>query len=283
MDELNRTILDRVMAWLHLAEFVPNVARALVMWAGCMAILVVIDLRAGVSLAPYASRSFAVDLTYRVLHSLYSVAVYVPISMATREAYPALNLQLLNTASLWIGIPAYLVIFDFIGYWVHRVQHSRFWWRFHRVHHSAEQMTFASSFRNHPIDQMLAHAMTLFPLLLLGAPPVAWLPYSFALVFVDAMHHANLPWRFGVVRKVFVSPIFHAAHHAVEPQLRDRNFGGIFSCWDFMFGTAADIDQRPARTGVEGWRVRESWLAHFVSPFRSSSVVVPPRERDETR
>jgi sterol desaturase/sphingolipid hydroxylase (fatty acid hydroxylase superfamily) len=277
MDELNRVLLARLAAWLHMEAIGRSAVSALGIGAVCMLILVVFERRSGVDLSQYASRHFVTDVIYRIAFSVYAVLVYTPFSLAVREAFPGLNVALLNQSPLWFAIPAYLVIFDFLGYWVHRMQHSRLWWRFHRVHHSQEQLTFATGYRNHPIDQLFAHAVTFVPLLLLGAPSVAWLPYTILFAFVDATHHANLPWRFGWARKVLVSPVFHATHHDLDIVARDRNFGGLLSVWDFLFGTALDAEARPARTGVEGWRVRESWWAHLLSPFRRDTVG-PPRD-----
>ena len=272
MDELNRTLLARLAAWLHMEAIGHSVLSALGIGAVCMVILAVFERRAGVDLSQYASRHFVTDVIYRIAFSVYVVLAYTPFSLAVRAAYPGLNVALLNRSPLWFAIPAYLVIFDFLSYWVHRMQHTRLWWRFHRVHHSQEHLTFATGYRNHPIDQLFAHAVTFVPLLLLGAPSVAWLPYSILFAVVDATHHANLPWRFGWARKVLVSPVFHATHHDLDVVARDRNFGGLLSIWDFLFGTALDAEARPARTGVEGWRVRESWWAHLLSPFRRDAV-----------
>lgn len=273
MDDLNRALLAWLETWLPITELWGGLRYAIGIGAACMAILVVFERRAGVSLEQYASRRFFTDVLYRLAFVVYIVMLYTPLSVATREAFPWMRVELLSSAPLWIGIPAYLLIFDFLSYWIHRAQHSRVWWRFHRVHHSQEQLTFATGYRNHPIDQAFAHTVTFIPLLLLGTPAVSWLPYSFLLAFIDATHHANLPWRFGWARKILVSPVFHATHHSTDPAVRDTNFGGLFSFWDFLFGTAVDAERRPERTGVEGWRVRERWLSHLVSPFRRDAVV----------
>ena len=280
MDELNRTLLARLLSWPIVGTLAHSIRGALAMGAVCMVLVLIAERRSGRALSQYASRHFVTDVTYNLAFKFYLVLLYTPISLAVREAYPRLNVALLNQSPLWFAIPLYFICFDFLGYWVHRMQHSGILWRFHRVHHSQEQMTFATGFRNHPIDQCFAHAVTFVPLLLLGAPTVAWLPYSILLAFIDATHHANLPWRLGWARKIFVSPVFHAIHHDMDIVARDRNFGGLFSMWDFMFGTALDAEARPARTGVAGWRVRESWWAHLLSPFRRDTVA-PPRAGDQ--
>ena len=45
------------------------------------------------------------------------------------------------------------LLFDFVGYWTHRLAHEvPFMWRFHAVHHSPEHMDWVSGFRIHPFD-----------------------------------------------------------------------------------------------------------------------------------
>ena len=266
------------LAWLPVSDLASDLGLAAKYYALFFAVLYLIEWKAGRDISRYRSRSFVTDLAYRVWFSVYTVILYTPVTEAVAARWPEPALHALNGAPLWIGIPAYLLAFDFLSYWIHRAQHSRIWWRFHRVHHSQEQMSFATGYRNHPLDQLLAHTVTFVPLMILGAPAVAWLPYSLAMAFLDATHHADLEWRWHPVRKVLVSPVFHAAHHSTDPQYYDTNFGGIFSFWDFAFGTASDVSERPEVTGVVGWQVKESFWAHLWSPFRRDAVVEDPPE-----
>ena len=267
------------MFWSKLVEFGNSVLRAGVFMLGCFLLIAAWEWWAGRSLKHYASRHFVVDLCYRLAFIVYVGMMWNPMVDVIATGIPGLKRSVLNAAPLWISLPVYWLVFDFLSYWIHRAQHSRLWWRFHRVHHSQERMTFASAFRNHPIDQLFALSVTAVPGMLLGAPAVSWLPYSFLLAFVDATHHANLPWRFGPLRKVFVSPVFHAQHHSPDRAVHDRNFGGLFSFWDFLFGTAYDAERLPERTGVAGWQVRESFWAHLWSPFQRDAIAVEHRER----
>lgn len=276
MTNLLLTYLHAVAAWLRLPAIGHGLLRSLLFGVGCLLIIGFFERRSGRSLAVYTSRHFVTDVLYRVVFIVYLAWLYNPLQDLVRQTFPALDRSLLSGVRLWIALPVYWLVFDFLSYWIHRIQHSRYWWRFHRVHHSQEHMSFASGYRNHPIDQLLAQMISMVPSLLLGAPAIAWVPYSFLLTFIDACHHSNLPWRFGPARLIFVSPVFHMAHHSTDPAIRNRNFGGLLSVWDFIFGTAYDADALPTRTGVEGWRVRESFWAHLVSPFSRHAVVESP-------
>jgi sterol desaturase/sphingolipid hydroxylase (fatty acid hydroxylase superfamily) len=48
-----------------------------------------------------------------------------------------------------------------------------------------------------------------------------------------------------------VSPAFHSFHHSVDPAHHDRNFAGLWSFWDYAFGTAVKDDRKaPERFGL---------------------------------
>ncbi len=246
--------------------------RGAALTAGCFAFFGALEWWQGMGMARYRTRHFAVDLCYRLLYVVYVTALWAPLVAAAKRAYPVLDLNLLDHAPLWLALPVSWVLFDFLGYWVHRAQHTRLWWPLHRVHHSQEHVTFATGFRNHPLDVIGAFTLTLVPGLLLGTPVIAWVPYTLFMEVYAAGHHANLPWRFGWLRKVFISPIFHQAHHSTNPEIHNGNYGGLFSTWDFLFGTAFDATTLPEQTGVAGWQVPESIWAHLASPFRRDAV-----------
>jgi sterol desaturase/sphingolipid hydroxylase (fatty acid hydroxylase superfamily) len=59
----------------------------------------------------------------------------------------------------------------------------------------------------------------------------------------------------------------HAFHHS-SPEHANANFGFLFSCWDYLFGTAVPEQGRPTSFGVEGTEVRETIASQLFTPFR---------------
>ena len=59
-------------------------------------------------------------------------------------------------------------------YWAHRLSHQiPFLWRFHAIHHSAEQLDFLVNTRMHPVDLVWSRMIMLTPIFALGlANPV---------------------------------------------------------------------------------------------------------------
>ena len=54
---------------------------------------------------------------------------------------------------------------------------------------------------------------------------------------IGELQHTQIPWRFGPLHWVLVTPRFHLYHHSIDPAHHDRNFGIVFSFWDRLFGT----------------------------------------------
>lgn len=163
----------------------------------------------------------------------------------------------------------YFAVVDFCVYWLHRAQHAVPWlWAFHSVHHSQTELTFATSQRVHPLDHLLLDIAMFLPLSLLGFHEAAWIPLYLAGELTLALQHSRLPWTYGPLYRVLVSPVFHQCHHARDPRFHDRNFAGIFSFWDHLFGTAAKpLAEAPRDFGLDGVH-HAGFVDTLVEPFR---------------
>jgi sterol desaturase/sphingolipid hydroxylase (fatty acid hydroxylase superfamily) len=165
------------------------------------------------------------------------------------DAFPALFAHPL------VSFLAYLVVIDFVMYWLHRAQHQfRFWWALHALHHSQREMTFWTDDRNHVLDMILTDAVLAVVSLAIGVAPgqfVAIVALSRAL---ESLSHANVRLSFGRVGEwLLVSPRFHRVHHAIglghEGERLGCNFAVLFPVWDHLFGTANPVREFPA-TGI---------------------------------
>jgi sterol desaturase/sphingolipid hydroxylase (fatty acid hydroxylase superfamily) len=149
----------------------------------------------------------------------------------------------------------YLVILDFVAYWLHRGQHQiNLWWALHSLHHSQRQMTFWSDNRNHLLDVVMTDVAFALVALLIGVPPAQFVSLVVAGRVVESLSHANLRVSFGRIGGyLLVSPRFHRVHHAIglghEGRSRGCNFAVLFPIWDVLFRTANFENVYPA-TGV---------------------------------
>jgi sterol desaturase/sphingolipid hydroxylase (fatty acid hydroxylase superfamily) len=151
----------------------------------------------------------------------------------------------------------YLVVLDFVDYWMHRGQHRwRWWWELHAVHHSQRHMTQWSDQRNHLFDDLLRDFFLATVALLVGVAPDQFIALVVASRIVQSIQHANLKLT-GMLAKagqyVLVGPRFHRVHHGIgighEGNYQGVNFGVLFSFWDILFKTA-DFSSHVQPTGI---------------------------------
>lgn len=168
---------------------------------------------------------------------------------------------------------AYLVVFDFCYYWLHRAQHR--WpllWRFHRFHHADPVLSASSATRHHWVEESLRYFVIGIPLLVIFGHPERSLAWLGVLIGGYGLFiHWNVPLRLGWLGLLFVGPQYHRIHHSLEPKHFNRNFAVFFPFWDALFGTAhfPEDDEFPA-SGV-GALMRPNALVHL-SPLPPESI-----------
>lgn len=256
-----------------------TLAFGIALLAGIFAVVVLLELLARGDLRRYRTRNFATDLTYAVVYvgGIYGALIYAPVVALITVVIPETwNLRLLEKIDPVSGFLIFWVLSDAIGYWLHRWQHaSPTLWRLHSVHHAQTCLTFATSWRNHFVEQLYVNVLMYVPLMLLGFPKWSWMPAMLLQYLFEAVQHSDLRWRYGPFYGIFVSPVFHAIHHAPERSRHDRNYGKILSVWDWLFGTLAR-GERPERYGVAGLAMPVGFWATVAAPFRAPSEAPAP-------
>jgi|GEM_PF-2280135 len=161
-----------------------------------------------------------------------------------------------------------LLIQDVLMYWIHRLFHTRFAWKFHAVHHSPEVLDWTSTMRFHPVNAIAEFALADVIILLMGFSPTALIILGPINMMYSVMVHANLNWTFGPLRYIFASPVFHRWHHTSEEEGRDCNFAPTFPFLDYFWGTfAMPAQQRPQVYGVGDPTFPRGFLGQTVYPF----------------
>jgi sterol desaturase/sphingolipid hydroxylase (fatty acid hydroxylase superfamily) len=152
---------------------------------------------------------------------------------------------------LWLQAIEVLILADLIFYWAHRAFHGRRLWPFHLVHHSNTHMDWLTSMRFHPVNDVISRTCQAIPLVLLGFAPAAVMCMIPVVVIFIVVTHANVPWTWGPLRYVLVSPVYHHWHHSTDDAALDKNFAGVLVLWDWMFGTLyLPKGRRPHSYGV---------------------------------
>ena len=158
---------------------------------------------------------------------------------------------------------------DLVQYWVHRLFHRiPFLWKFHAVHHSAQQMDWIAGARMHFIEIVILRGTTIIPMYLLGFANPALYAYVLLVYVHSTFVHANVGWNFDRVGKFMVTPRYHHWHHGIEKEAIDVNFSIHFPLIDRVFGTYyLPPGQWPKGYGIDGHPVPKSYVGQFMYPF----------------
>jgi sterol desaturase/sphingolipid hydroxylase (fatty acid hydroxylase superfamily) len=138
---------------------------------------------------------------------------------------------------LWVQAVLFLILSDFMMYWLHRLFHGGGFWKYHAIHHSSEDLEWISAARFHPVNLLLGTIGVDVILLMAGISPNIMLWVGPFTTFHSAFVHANLNWTLGPLKYVLATPVFHRWHHTALEVGGNTNFAGTFPIWDILFGT----------------------------------------------
>ncbi len=198
------------------------------------------------------------------------------------------------TDSAAFAFLAYLLVFDFAAYWLHRGEHAfGWWWALHSLHHSQRQMTRWSDDRDHLLADLLRDTVAVLLARAIGIAPGQFVAVVACTQLAESLAHANLRLGFGALgERLLVSPRFHRLHHGIGVGHESRgpgtlggcNFAVLFPVWDVLFGSA-DFAARYEPTGIRdqlpqaGGRDygRGFWAQQWLGLVRLSHALRPRR------
>ncbi len=214
------------------------------------------------------------DILYTVIHrlGLFRITLFFTLEpwfdelfgMARTAGFGTFHLDQLwpgVTDNALVSLLIYLVVFDFVAYWMHRGQHQiGWWWRLHSLHHAQRQMTMWSDNRNHLLDDVLVDVIVVLVAQLIGVAPGQFIAIVALTQLSESFQHANVRLWFGHIgERLWVSPRFHRVHHSIgigheslkneQTVLGGHNFGVLLPWWDMLFGTV-NFQQRYDPTGI---------------------------------
>ena len=262
-----------------------NTVRALLPMAALFIPIWYLERRQGSDTSRYRRRHFAHDVAYALFYDsgAFRVLGASLIWSAVQNQLNFMRIGLLDGLPIVLVGALYLVINDFISYWLHRAEHSvPFLWQFHSVHHASEELNYLTASRVHPFSKLMWGFVGILLLIVLGVPPTMWLLLTLVQTLLATVQHAELDWSYGRLYPVLVSPVFHRLHHSRDRRDFDKNYSQLFGIWDHLFGTANPSRTPPAAVGVEGLPPERTLIGQFLGPFRriGGPGKVSPRRSD---
>ena len=158
---------------------------------------------------------------------------------------PSLSDSILSLPLIY-RIPIYIVIADFGYYWIHRLMHSRYFWRVHKWHHSPTYMYWLAGIRGSFFQQILVNLPYIFAEGVVRLAPW-WMALAIGLKnsFQNDWMHLNVRWGSRWVEWFISTPRYHHIHHSDDPRHYGNNLSALFPIWDRLFGTHVDPDTVP--------------------------------------
>jgi sterol desaturase/sphingolipid hydroxylase (fatty acid hydroxylase superfamily) len=189
-----------------------------------------------------------------------------------------------------LQVIAALVVTEFLFWVSHVIRHKVLTlWFFHAVHHSQKELNAFTEDRSHFVDRLAASLVMFVPFYVFQVPNL----YAVAVVgLYIAIHsrfvHVNAKINLGWLGWVVASPQFHRVHHSADPAHMDKNFAGVLSMFDYLFGTACPVRDVYPETGIYDahfptedktrvLRLPKNWLLQTVFPFVQCFRRVVPR------
>jgi sterol desaturase/sphingolipid hydroxylase (fatty acid hydroxylase superfamily) len=182
------------------------------------------------------------NLTLYLLDAVFVAPILAIAVTVIRSVVKRYSLGLVSEDT-WaiVGQPVTFVAVVFVGdlvsYWRHRLEHTRWLWPAHAIHHSDTEMTWLTLSRFHPINRATTTCIDIACLAILGFPAWALLANELVRHYYGEFIHADLPWMYGPLRAIFVSPVMHRWHHARDVRGTGSNFATVFSVFDRVCGT----------------------------------------------
>lgn len=193
-------------------------------------------------------RDIWADVGYFFINSLLLSLLLVPPMAVLAWCLHAMVPETVRGLTVGLPLAARLALALVVGeigcYWAHRWMHEvPFLWRFHSLHHNAEQIDWLVNTRAHPLDLVFNRLCGFIPMYIVGlAQPIHNMAdrVSLGVVLVGTVWgffiHANVRWRFGPIEWLFATPVFHHWHHTNDEHF-NHNYSTMLPWMDMIFGT----------------------------------------------
>tara|TARA_B100000214_G_scaffold366949_1_gene336528 strand:- start:433 stop:1668 length:1236 start_codon:yes stop_codon:yes gene_type:complete len=155
-------------------------------------------------------------------------------------SYPWLveHLTIIKIEPIWAAVLIAILVQDFSGYWLHRLNHRvNLFWNRHIIHHSSEEFNLSCALRQSLSEMVHFGAILMIPAAILGVPAQIFAFLGPIHLFMQFWYHTKLINKMGWLEYIIVTPSHHRVHHAINPEYIDKNYGQILIIWDKLFGS----------------------------------------------
>ena len=168
-----------------------------------------------------------------------------------------------------VRVIASIVLLDYTLWWWHRLNHQLPpLWRFHEVHHADRDLDASTAFRFHFGEHALSFVYRALQVAVIRPNEFSLWLWQLLLFVSILFHHSNVDLEAAddALSRFVVTPRMHGIHHSDRPELMNKNFSSILTCWDALHGTLrTDVPQEDIVIGVNANDVRLATM--IAAPF----------------
>lgn len=136
-----------------------------------------------------------------------------------------------------------MILHETYYYWLHRLMHHPFIFRFvHKVHHESNTTSPFTAFSFHPLEGLLQAIVLPLTLMVLPMHPYVILIQLTIMTFSSVINHLNIEIYPANFHKHAVGKwIIGATHHSLHHKQFKYNFGLYFTFWDKIKSTESPV------------------------------------------
>lgn len=246
----------------------------------------------------WASKSAIIDYYFIFFNSYIKILLIAPLLIygyylnyyvndGLHNLFGKPSLQL-SVTTITILYTISLTIFgDFCTYIIHYIMHKvPFFWRFHKIHHSATVLNPITQYRIHPVELLINNIRGIFVIGLvtgifnyLSVHQIEkWtfigvnIFHFLFLLWGSNLRHSHVKFSYvSILENILISPFQHQIHHSNNPEHYDKNMGSKFAIWDWLFGTlvkSKDVTKK-LRFGLGEEDINyTTFLKNITNPFK---------------
>ena len=202
--------------------------------------------RAGINLL-FAALAFPVQIAL--------TAVFIVVAKWVTLHHWGLVYLIPGHESPWIRYVLMFVVLDFLDYVYHfAMHHVPLFWRFHLVHHTDQDMDTSTTVREHPGETVVRNGFLILWVFVCGASLEILVVRQTVETVANILAHTSFrlrPRLASVLGALLITPNLHHVHHHHRLPYTNSNYGDVFSLWDRLFGTLANLDLKDTVFGLD--------------------------------
>ena len=219
---------------------------------------------------PFFRREWGTDLLFFLGQYLLWTGLVVSGLVAISGLVEGLPLDGLRaevaSQPTWLQVLEVLLLGDLLVYWGHRLAHQvPFLWRFHRVHHTTEELDWLAAHREHPLDGLYTQLCANLPAIIMGFPLATIAGIAAFRGLWGVFIHSNVRLPLGPLKLLVGAPELHHWHH--DKALGHRcNFANLMPLMDLAFGTYYNPGREPEHYGIDE-EVPRGYVSQLIFPL----------------